>query len=114
MSHEKYQSCIDACQACATACEHCATECLGEEDVKMMIDYIRLDRQCALVCSATARLMGMGAEYSTLLCGPCADICEACAEECAKHDEDHCRACAEACRKCAEECRRMAGQHVGA
>ncbi len=114
MSHEKYQSCIDACQACATACEHCATECLGEDNVKMMVDCIQLDRQCALVCAATAQLMSIGGDHAALLCGPCADICDACAEECEKHDHDHCRECAEACRNCAEECRRMAEQHVRA
>jgi hypothetical protein len=33
MSHEDYQSCIDACYACATECLHCENACLGVKEV---------------------------------------------------------------------------------
>ena len=112
MSHERMQSCIDACVSCGTECEHCATECLREDDVKKMADCILLDRECALVCFSTAQLMTIGGENATLLCSACADICEACAVECEKHEADHCQRCAEECRSCAEECRRMAEELV--
>jgi hypothetical protein len=110
MQIEKLLDCIEACQACATACENCATQCLRKKDVNAMARCIELDRQCSLTCLAAAQLMSMGGEFSGILCGPCAEICDACAEECGKHDMQHCQECAEACRQCAEECRRMVSE----
>jgi hypothetical protein len=109
MPHQKYQSCIDACNACATACEHCASECLEEKDVQKMARCIQPDRDCADLCALAARLMSRGSEFAPRLCALCVDICEACAAECAKHQHQHCKDCAEACRKCADECRKMTG-----
>jgi hypothetical protein len=109
MSHEKYQTCIDACQACITACEHCSSACLQEDDVKTMARCIELDRTCAYVCAFAANEMARGGEFADRICQLCAEICAACGAECAQHDNEHCRACAEACRKCAEACREMAG-----
>ena len=75
----------------------------------MMARCMQLDLECAEICYASARLMGLGGEHAAVLCITCAEICEACAEECSKHNEDHCRRCAEMCRACAEECRALAG-----
>ncbi|ASQ46173.1 hypothetical protein clem_08105 [Legionella clemsonensis] len=37
MPHQKYQSCIDACNACTVECEHCTTACLQESEVKNLV-----------------------------------------------------------------------------
>jgi len=109
MSHERYETCIEACHDCAVACEHCATECLKESDVKMMARCIALDRSCADICALAEREMSRSSEVVAEVCRLCAAICDRCAEECAKHKMDHCQECAEACRACAEECRSMSG-----
>lgn len=114
MSNERYQSCIEACYDCATECETCATECLQEDDVKMMVRCVQLDRYCADICRTAAAFMtraGMPGDdrFVAQICRLCADICDACEAECKKHEAEHCQRCAEACRRCAEECRRMAG-----
>lgn len=113
MSHEKFKSCIDACNACAAECDHCATSCLEEDDVKMMARCIQLDRYCADICRLASAFMARAGnfndeKYARQICGLCAQVCEDCGEECDKHDADHCKRCAEACRKCAKECRSMA------
>ena len=36
MTHQKFKTCIEACNACVVACNHCAASCLREPDVKMM------------------------------------------------------------------------------
>jgi len=109
MSHEKFQKCIDACYACANACEHCASEDLKENDIKMLVNCINLDRECAAFCRNAAHIMSMGGSFSKELCILCAKVCDACAEECEKHPHmEHCKKCAEECRKCASECRSMA------
>ena len=106
--YEDYQSCIDASLACASACHHWASSCTLEDDVTMMADCIRLDMECAAICTATATLLSLGSEKSKELCWICADLCMECAEECEKHQMDHCRQCAAACRECAAQCRIIA------
>jgi hypothetical protein len=109
MAHEQHQACIQACQRCAQACEHCANACLGEKDVAMMSECIRLDRDCADICWTSAAWMSRDSRFARDLCRLCATVCDACGAECGKHKHEHCQRCAEACRTCATECRRMAG-----
>ncbi|HYC71352.1 MAG TPA: four-helix bundle copper-binding protein [Opitutaceae bacterium] len=113
MAHEQYHyhSCIEACHACLVECEHCATACLGEQDVKMMVRCIALDRSCAEICALAVREMARGSEFAERACQLCAEICDACGEECVRHEADHCQRCAEACRRCAEACREITGAH---
>lgn len=108
MSHQQFQSCIDACYACAVACDHCAASCLQEQDVKMMARCIALDMDCAQICRMAAAYMSRGSEFAGAICRACADVCQACGEECGKHQAQHCQECAQACRRCADECRSMA------
>ena len=109
MSHQKYQSCIDACNACATECGHCANACLNEEDVKKLVRCIQLDQDCADICSLASKLMANGSEFAQKFCAFCAEVCQACGDECKKHAEmmEHCKRCADACYQCAEACRAM-------
>ena len=113
MSHERFHSCIEACNQCALACDHCASACLAEANPKPMARCIALDIDCAEICRLAAGYMARGSELAAAVCQACAEVCEACAAECAIHDMDHCRACAEACRRCAQECRRMADMSPG-
>jgi len=104
--HERFQSCIDACNQCATACDHCAVACVSEAS-RELEECIRLDLDSAATCRLAAEVMGRGGSTAQRICALCAEICEACANECDRHPMDHCRACAEACRACARECRAM-------
>jgi len=91
---------------------HCANACLGEKDVKMMAECIRLDPDCAEICWMSAGFMSRGSQFAADLCRLCAEVCDACGAECEKHEAEHCQRCAEMCRRCAEECRQMAGAGV--
>ncbi|MDQ2793754.1 MAG: four-helix bundle copper-binding protein [Bacteroidota bacterium] len=95
------QTQLDALNACVAACEHCSSACLQEPDVPLMARCISLTRDCADVCTLTARLLARGSAQAEHLLQECAEICRACAEECAKHAHRHCQECAEACRRCA-------------
>ena len=70
--HDKYRTCIEACNRCAGECEHCASACLQEDDVKMMARCIDLDRQCAIICRVAAGFMASGSEFASDLCRVCA------------------------------------------
>lgn len=109
-----FGDCIALCLECIIACEMCSDACLDEDDTQMLARCIRLDRDCAELCAAAARILSRGGPLALDVCRACADACEACAAECERHasHHDHCRICAEACRRCAEACRRMAGANA--
>ncbi|WP_299699937.1 four-helix bundle copper-binding protein [uncultured Pontibacter sp.] len=89
---------------CITACETCATACLQEDDVKMMVRCIMLDRDCADICTITARFVARDSAHAKHVIKECIEICRLCEEECRKHKHDHCQKCADACRECADAC----------
>ena len=95
MSHERFHSCIEACNQCALACDHCASACLAEANPKPMARCIALDIDCAEICRLAAGYMARGSELAAAVCQACAEVC------------------AEACRRCAQECRRMADMSAG-
>ncbi len=109
MSHQKHQSIIDALNNCIAECNHCAVACLDEQDVKSLSKCIKLDIDCAQICSLMVSFLSRGSEHAMHLMKECAEICDACAAQCEKHahHHEHCKVCAESCRKCAEECRKM-------
>lgn len=107
MSHQQNQELLAALNKCVAECNHCTTACLDEQDVKMLAKCIKLDIDCAEICSLTAGLIARGSEHGKHLLKECAEVCNACAEECEKHAKmgmEHCRICAEACRACAAAC----------
>ncbi|MEO6015873.1 MAG: four-helix bundle copper-binding protein [Polaromonas sp.] len=107
MHNSRYNACIKACNNCVVACNHCASSCLQEQDVKMMVQCISNDMDCAAICALAAAAMSRGSPHAQAICALCADICQACGDECARHDMAHCQACAKACHQCAKACRDM-------
>ena len=82
--------------------------CLDESNIEMMTNRIKLDMDCATICTATATLLARNSKHSKPLLNECIEICIACAEACEKHADMHlhCKVCAEACRAYAEECKK--------
>ena len=105
---------LDAVTQCATTCTQCADACLGEDDVARQVKCIRLDLDCADVCTATARILGRRTEsdagVTRAQLEACIAACRACGDECEMHGEhgmDHCAVCAEACRRCEQACQEL-------
>jgi Domain of Unknown Function (DUF326) len=104
---------IDALSDCAQACTACADDCLSEPNVAELVKCIRLDLDCADVCTATLRVASRQTEYDANLTRPlleaCAAACRSCGDECERHAEmhEHCRVCAEACRRCEQACNEL-------
>lgn len=99
---------LNTLSECINHCNHCADACLDEENVKMMVKCIRLDRTCATVCAALADVLATSHKDVQGLVDYCERICRQCGEECGRHENEHCQKCAEACRRCAEACRSYA------
>jgi hypothetical protein len=101
---------IDALSDCAQACTACADDCLSEQNVAELAKCIRLDLDCADVCTATLRVVSRQTEYDANLTRPlleaCVAACKSCGDECERHAQmhEHCRVCAEACRRCEQAC----------
>ncbi len=109
---------VQSAAECTYACTTCADACLEEDDPSSLRACIRLNLDCAEICSVTAKLIARpGAQDRNLLGAQleaCGAACRACADECEEHAgrHEHCRICAEACRSCAEACERMKGALV--
>ncbi len=99
------QQVLDALARCIAACEMCATACLHEDDIKMMVPCIRLDRDCADICRLTHAFIARGSDHAQHVLKECIEICQKCADECGQHQHEHCKQCAEACRACVEACK---------
>ncbi|WP_430788490.1 four-helix bundle copper-binding protein [Virgibacillus flavescens] len=108
MSHEQYQSVIKSLHECMETCNHCFDACLQEDNVKMMAECIRLDRECADMCGYLEQALVRNSPFASELANVCAKMCEACGNECKKHDHEHCQKCADACFACADACKSIA------
>lgn len=91
--------------ACQEACNICFDACLQEEDVAMMAECIRTDRQCADACGIVLNFAYRKSDIFPDLVAACAKACAICADECESHDHEHCKICAKACRECEEACK---------
>ena len=92
---------------CAAACENCLDSCLDEDNLKMMVKCIRLDRDCAKICAITASFVASNSPHAKHLAKECQEICKLCGDECEKMEADHCKECAKACRECEEACKKF-------
>lgn len=68
--------------SCWKACHHCFDACLQEEDVEMMAQCIRLDRECADICAQTLQVLTRNSPFSKPYLLLCAEACQACAKAC--------------------------------
>lgn len=106
--------CVDACFTCVAACMACADACLSERDRENLLACIRIDLDCAAICTATGSVVALSkaAASRQVLEGQlavCIAACRACEDECGRHAamHEHCRVCAEACGACATACNDM-------
>jgi hypothetical protein len=104
-------ACIVACSDCATTCTLCADDCLSEQNVAELVKCIRLNLDCADICTATGRVVSRQTEYDANVTRAalqaCIAACRSCGEECARHaghGMEHCRICADECERCRQAC----------
>ena len=102
-----YENFLATLARCAAACENCADACLDEDNIKMMVPCIRLDRDCAKICNLTASFVASNSAHAKHVAKECQELCRLCGEECASHKTDHCQECAKACKECEEACRKF-------
>ncbi|HPF89556.1 MAG TPA: four-helix bundle copper-binding protein [Flavobacteriales bacterium] len=104
MKDPRHDDLIQRLNECIAACEHCADACLDETDPARMARCMRLDRDCADLCTLVLRFLARGSEHVNGLLVQCVMVCRACEQECAQHKNAHCQACARACLACHTAC----------
>ena len=113
MDTQSVTRCLEACMECLETCNSCADACIAEQNVSMLKHCIRLNRDCADICEASARILSRQNETDWRLVHSIMETmsmaCRLCAEECEQHAEhhEHCRLCAEVCRECEQVCDQM-------
>ena len=106
--HNHHKPLIDALFECVNACEHCALESYSEQPLETNIHRLLLNRDCADLCTLTARFVARGSAYSQYLLAQCADVCRAYSKVCEESwaGMKHCQnCCVDACRRCEQACR---------
>src|SRR3546814_7228041 len=85
--NEALLRCLEACQSCAQACTACADACLAEPMVAELRQCIRLNLDCADMCTAAGNLASRrtGSHERGLVAA-----LEACARACARSEEHTC------------------------
>lgn len=109
MTRIQYQECIDACIKSMNACNYSYVSSLKEYDLATLRESIRLDRECADICSFAIQAMTRQSPFVVEILRLCADICERCADESSRHKQTHCQECIDACRSAAMACRLISG-----
>lgn len=102
---EKVMKLIEKLGNCQAKCNYCFNACLEEDDVKMMVKCIKLDKECAEICALTLFSVASKSSLYKEVVQLCAKACEECAEECRKYPDQHCQECAKACQECANACK---------
>jgi hypothetical protein len=104
---------IELLEECANTCTQCADACLSEGEVASLVKCIRLNLDCADICTAAVRVISRQTEYDANVTRPmleaCAEACRSCGDECDGHGAQmaHCRLCADSCRRCERACREL-------
>jgi hypothetical protein len=101
---------ISEIAGCAITCNICADACLGEQNVQALAECIRLNLDCADICTTTAavisRQTGTAMELIRAQIQACKAACKECGDECRKHAQkhEHCKVCSDVCQKCVQAC----------
>ncbi len=104
MKNDATNTMLKTLMTCIAACETCADRCLDEKNPGDLAQCIRTDRDCADICTLTARYIARDSSHLHGVLEQCISICKSCEEECSKHQMDHCQDCAKACADCHKSC----------
>ncbi|PLR82238.1 ferredoxin [Bacillus canaveralius] len=99
---------VKTIQDCEITCEHMGTMVLRMSDVHARRNQLLLLRDCADICTLSAKLIARNSYVEKSVAELCAHICEICGNECLKFPDSHSQRCAQICLHCAQQCRAFA------
>lgn len=95
-------------QNCEATCEQMTKMVTSFCGLNTRIVQMELLRDCADICSLTAKFIARGTIFARHMAHLCAMICEACGNECMRFPDQHSQHCARVCLHCAQQCRAFA------
>lgn len=96
-------------QDCESMCEHMITHLImHSQDLHIRQGQLQLLRDCADICTLTAKYIARHSSFRKTLALTCANICESCGYECSRFPDKESQQCAHVCLHCAMECREFA------
>lgn len=105
MDHEN--NLLNTINNCENICEHMVTHVTHLGDIHMRRVQLQLLRDCADICTITAKFIARNSMFSKFITNICAYICEVCGTECFRFRDPESQHCGRICHHCARECRRF-------
>jgi phage host-nuclease inhibitor protein Gam len=90
-------------QQCEVACEYTEYSIQQMGDIRR--DVLRLLRDCADICTLTAKYISRCSYFTKPIALLCAEICEVCGNHCLHNPDELLQRCGQMCLHCANECR---------
>ncbi|SFR09215.1 four-helix bundle copper-binding protein [Desulfoscipio geothermicus] len=106
----QYSNVLRIVQECEAVCENTFTAVLGRQDVSSRVTQLQLLRDCADICTLTAKYIARCSMFARSLAALCAQVCEVCGNHCLRMPDPVSQHCGRICMDCARECRAYAGQ----
>lgn len=103
-----YQQVLETVQNCEAICECTEYSILQMEDTNHRREQLRLLRDCADICTLTAKYIARCSLFAKCIASLCAQICEVCGNHCLQHPDEQSQICGHVCLHCAQECHAFA------
>ena len=95
---------LETVQKCEAICENTEYSILQTGAVSYRREQLRLLRDCADICTLTAKYLARCSLFAPTIASLCAKICEPCGSHCLQHPDELSQRCGQMCLHCAKEC----------
>lgn len=107
-SHMSHHTLVDTVQNCEAVCEYTEYYVTQMAGASQRVEQQRLLRDCADICTLTAKYLARCSVFSKHIAALCAQICEVCGCHCLQHPDEQSQLCGQVCLHCAQECKAFA------
>ncbi|SFL58827.1 hypothetical protein SAMN04487943_102342 [Gracilibacillus orientalis] len=107
-SHMSHYEVLEAVQHCEATCEYTEHSILQMEGSSHRSEQLSLLRDCADICTLTAKYLARCSYFAKSIASLCAQICEVCGNHCLRHPDEISQRCGQICLHCAQVCQKFA------
>jgi hypothetical protein len=104
--HYMHKELVKTIQDCEATCEHMTHHLKKHEadEYRMRVNQATLLRDCADICTITAKYVARDSIFAENMAALCAEVCICCGNECVKFHDEMSQHCAMVCFHCGREC----------
>ncbi|WP_019413471.1 four-helix bundle copper-binding protein [Paenisporosarcina sp. TG20] len=104
IQHHQVLETVQKCEVICESTEYCILQMKGSHRK----EQLRLLRDCADICTLTAKYIARCSLFAKSIACLCAQICEFCGKHCLQHPDEQSQICGQMCLHCAQECNAFA------